>query len=79
MNNIKVKKCKGYELTQIDNIYQNFPFQILTELNFVFENGKFHSLSCAANDYICYENEINKECSDLIHNNKIKDIIKRSN
>ena len=24
INNIKVKKCKGYELTQIDNIYQNF-------------------------------------------------------
>jgi hypothetical protein len=67
-------KCVGYD-PQIKNIYSNFPFQIFDngekDINFVFENGKFHGRSCAYNNYTLSpgnSTRLNSECDNIQYN-----------
>ena len=73
VNNIQAEKCAGLNLSSpsCSDIFHSFPFQLLSEMNVVFENGNFHHTSCADSGYQILEksNEIhtpvNKICFDL--------------
>ena len=43
-NSIIFEKCKGYQIDNISNydIYSKFPFQLLNNLDFIFENGNIY-------------------------------------
>lgn len=81
-------KCRGYKPNikfQSDGLYSNFPFQALDSdrenLKFVFENGVFHNLNCAKNDYQLKKdskNNVNRLCSDLSYHRHLQNILKRS-
>lgn len=76
-----LNKCMGFSLsTSTSSIYHNFPFQLLDELELVFERNVLHHPSCADNDYYLSQADelVNKECKDLIYSTKLKAIIERA-
>ena len=67
-------KCAGYVVALVnqDDIYSDFPFTVLPQLNIVFENGRFHTFQCASKNYNISEPDpenstTSKSCSMLAH------------
>lgn len=86
MLNQSLKKCLGYSPEDFadDLVYTRFPFQVFANrnLNFVIENGKFHSNQCLLNCYSYVNNNesetINLECLNLKYNSSLNNIIQNS-
>jgi hypothetical protein len=86
MINQSLKKCLGYSPEDFadDLVYTRFPFQVFANrnLNFVIENGKFHSNQCLLNCYSYVNNTesetINLECLNLKYNSSLNNIIQNS-
>ena len=64
-------KCSGLNLIlpPSSNIYESFPFALLPIKNFAFENGNFHHLVCANQQYVLTDKEpnttMNKACFSI--------------
>ena len=49
---LTTKYCTGYKIIEIQNLYMEFPFQLLHEkTNVIFSNGVFHHLKCVSNNF----------------------------
>ena len=78
-------KCEGYHLMVYNpaDIYKLFPFTLIANENFVFENGTLHHKQCCDRNYVLYNKTdespfSNKECFDLKFSEKVRNIIKKT-
>ena len=78
---VPLRKCKGCSILTQDGIFSNFPFQLLAELDFVFERDVFHHISCAENLYMCsdHERDVNLDCENLRYSTILEGLVKRLN
>ena len=70
-------KCIGYEPQINGNIFNNFPFQYLSESpDIVFENKHLHSRECMENDYVVFSKSsrqyLNRSCEMLAYSTKLR-------
>ena len=80
----QTKRCKGYDVA-IQNFYSRFPHQIQDlekeKIAFVVSNNKFHSFSCANNDFNIlddHDKNTNIECENLKYNTYLRGLIERT-
>ena len=76
------KFCGGYS-PEVKDIYQQFPFQLLTAMEtIVFANNSFHHVDCMKSNYVLQNHTagdcVNAVCSTLSTNSDMKSIISRS-
>ena len=82
VNTIKIPKCKGYIPVITGDIYENFPFHMIKNLNVVFEFGVFHSHGCMNNGYRLFDHVVgplNEICNQLRSYEKLRKIINQAN
>ena len=79
------KICKGYSPVLVGDVYSNFPYQLLCEMQFlVFENGVIHSTECQAKGYTIFNSEnscgdVNICCYNLQFSKSVADISEKAN
>ena len=86
LNSNNTNKCDGFRfmVQQPDDIYSTFPFTLIPEKNFVFENGCLHHEDCLKKKYMVYNpsdanKKVNKVCSDLEYSPALKKILTNMN